>query len=65
MMLRSIETSDWVTFAVYGSWLNMTELEFDRLQQRCLDRRGPDAATLRREVTAWANALNSGDSDID
>ena len=37
---------------VHGSWLNMAEIEFNRLQQQCLDRRVPDPATLREEVAA-------------
>jgi hypothetical protein len=50
---------------VHGSWLNMAEIEFNRLQQQCLDRRIPDAATLRQEVAAWENSLNNEDTDID
>jgi len=50
---------------VHGSWLNMAEIEFNRLQQQCLDRRIPDAATLRQEVAAWKNSLNDEDTDID
>ena len=50
---------------VHGSWLNMAEIEFNRLQQQCLDRRIPDAATLRQEVAAWEDSLNVVDSDID
>ena len=30
---------------VHGSWLNMAEIEFNALEQQCLDRRIPDAAT--------------------
>ena len=50
---------------VHGSWLNMAEIEFNRLQQQCLDRRIPDAATLRQEVAAWKKSLNGEDTDID
>jgi len=34
-------------------------------QQQCLDRRIPDGKTLRQEVAAWENSLNSRDTDID
>ncbi|GAA0460345.1 hypothetical protein GCM10008985_15980 [Halococcus dombrowskii] len=50
---------------VHGSWLNMAEIEFNTLQQQCLDRRIPDAATLRQEVAAWKKERNSDDTDID
>jgi hypothetical protein len=50
---------------VHGSWLNMAEIEFNRLQQQCLDRRISDAATLRQEVAAWMTSLNNEESDID
>jgi hypothetical protein len=43
----------------HGSWLNMAELELSVLQRQCLDRRIPDAATLRELVTAWADARNA------
>src|SRR5712692_3251604 len=41
-----------------GSWLNMAEIEFAALSKQCLDRRIPDADTLRREVLAWADKRN-------
>jgi hypothetical protein len=50
---------------VHGSWLNMAEIEFNRLEQQCLDRRIPDAATLKQEVAAWTDSLNAQDTDID
>jgi len=50
---------------VHGSWLNMAEIEFNRLQQQCLDRRIPDAATLRQEVAAWEQSLNAADTEIE
>ena len=50
---------------VHGSWLNMAEIEFNRLQQQCLDRRIPDAATLRQEVAAWMSSLNNEESEMD
>ena len=43
----------------------MAEIEFNALQQQCLDRRIPDVATLRQEVAAWKNQRNSGETSID
>jgi hypothetical protein len=43
----------------------MAEIEFNALEQQCLDRRIPDAATLRQEVAAWKNQRNSGETSID
>ena len=42
----------------HGSWLNMAELELSHLSRQCLDRRIPDQATLRKEVTAWYKERN-------
>src|SRR5699024_11965950 len=50
---------------VHGSWLNMAEIEFNTLQQQCLDRRIPDGAILRQEVAARKKERNSADTDID
>ena len=41
-----------------GSWLNMAECEFAVLTTQGLARRVPDAAPLRREVTAWQERRN-------
>jgi hypothetical protein len=43
----------------HGSWLNMAEIEFSALQRQCLDRRIPDAETLRAEVAAWEDERNA------
>ena len=43
----------------HGSWLNMAEIELSVLTRQCLDRRIPDAATLRREIAAWEHARNA------
>ncbi len=43
----------------HGSWLNMAEIEFSVLRRQCLDRRIPDAATLKREVAAWVARRNA------
>jgi 3-methyladenine DNA glycosylase AlkC len=49
----------------HGSWLNMAEIELGALASQCLDRRIPDAATLRAEVAAWERTRNEPDSTID
>ena len=46
---------------VHGSWLNMAEIEFNALEQQCLDQRIPAAATLRQEVAAWRRERNSSE----
>lgn len=43
----------------HGSWLNMAEIEFSVLSKQCLDRRIPDQATLRQEITAWEAERNA------
>jgi transposase len=48
----------------HGSWLNMAECEFAVLTTQCLARRVPDAAALRREVTAWQERRNRAKSLI-
>ena len=47
-----------------GSWLNMAELVWSTLQTQCLNRRIPDAATLRSEVAAWETERNEMDVTI-
>ncbi|MBF0381198.1 MAG: transposase, partial [Magnetococcales bacterium] len=42
----------------HASWLNMAEIEISALQQQCLDRRIPDAETLKREINAWQRDRN-------
>ena len=49
----------------HGSWLNMAEIALSVLQQQCLDRRIPDAATLTREITAWEHQRNAEQATID
>lgn len=49
----------------HGSWLNMAEIELSVLSRQCLDRRIPDQASLRREVTAWAERRNRAKATID
>ncbi len=43
----------------HGSWLNMAESELSILARQCLDRRIADAATLARQVAAWAARRNA------
>ena len=50
---------------VHGSWLNMAEIEFNALCGQCLDRRIPDAETLRRESEAWVERRNEAGSDVE
>ena len=49
----------------HGSWLNMAEIELNVLTRQCLDRRIPDKATLIDETTAWQDARNCKESNID
>lgn len=49
----------------HGSWLNMAEIEFSVLTRQCLDRRIPDAETLRQEIAAWETARNENANKID
>jgi hypothetical protein len=55
---RLLDRIEWHFTPKHGSWLNMAELELSVLARQCLNRRLPDAATLQREVTAWATARN-------
>jgi len=50
---------EWHYTPRHGSWLNMAEIELSALARQCLDRRIPDAETLRREVTAWELRRNA------
>jgi hypothetical protein len=49
----------------HGSWLNIAEIELSVLSRQCLDRRIPDRATLRAEVTAWQDRRNGGDRKVE
>ena len=49
---------------VHGSWLNMAEIEFNRLKEHCLDRRIGDAETLQTELDAWTASRNDDESDV-
>ena len=49
----------------HGSWLDIAEVELSALSHQCLDRRIPDASTLRSEVAAWEQDLNSRQRGVD
>ena len=49
----------------HGSWLTIAELELSALSRQCLDRRLPDTATLRAEVTAWQEQRNAAGGAVD
>lgn len=49
---------------VHGSWLNMAEIELNRLQAQCLDRRMGNPDTLREAVRAWTDSRNGDESDV-
>lgn len=55
---RILEMLEFHYTPVHGSWLNMVEIEISALTKQCLDRRLPDAATLRSEVAAWLALRN-------
>lgn len=50
---------EWHYTPKHGSWLNVAEMELSALARQCLDRRIPDAQTLRREVAAWERQRNA------
>jgi len=49
----------------HGSWLNIAEIELRVLIGQCLDRRIPDAETLKREVSRWTLQRNTVGARID
>jgi transposase len=56
---RLAERVEWHYTPKHGSWLNMAEIELSVLARQCLDRRIPDAETLKREVAAWERRRNA------
>ncbi|WP_241966790.1 transposase [Haloplanus aerogenes] len=62
---RLLEKLEFYFTPKHGSWLNMVEIESSALTTECLDRRIPDAATLRAEVAAWERTRNEDESAID
>ena len=49
----------------HGSWLNMVEIEIGVLAEQCLDRRIPDADTLKSEIAAWQTSRNEQEATVD
>jgi hypothetical protein len=48
----------------HGSWLNIAEIELAALTRQCLDRRIDDLAVLNTELTAWQDATNADQRQI-
>jgi len=49
----------------HGSWLNIAEIELSALTRQCLDRRISDLGLLNTELTAWQNATNADQRQVD
>jgi hypothetical protein len=49
----------------HGSWLNIAETELSALTRQCLDRRIGDLDTLNTELSAWQNATNTDQRQVD
>lgn len=49
----------------HGSWLNIAEIELRVLIGQCLNRRIPDAETLKREVSRWKSERNTVGARVD
>jgi DDE superfamily endonuclease len=49
----------------HGSWLNIAEIELSALTRQCLDRRIADLDVLNAELTAWQNAVNADQRQVD
>lgn len=49
----------------HGSWLNIAEIELSCLTRGCLGRRIGDLDTLNRELTAWQQAVNADQRQVD
>lgn len=56
---------EWHYTPKHGSWLDVAEMELSVLARQCLDRRIPDASTLRREVQSWEQARNAATVKVD
>jgi hypothetical protein len=48
----------------HGSWLNIAEIELSALTRQCLDRRIDDLAVLNTELTAWQQATNADQRQV-
>ena len=62
---RLAERFEWHHTPKHGSWLNVAEMELSVVARQCLDRRIPDLATLRRDVTAWQQRRNAAVVKVD
>jgi DDE superfamily endonuclease len=49
----------------HGSWLNIAEIELSALTRQCLDRRINDLGKLNTELTAWQQAANTAQRQVD
>jgi hypothetical protein len=48
----------------HGSWLNIAEIELSALTRQCLDRRIDDIDVLNTELTAWQDATNADQRQV-
>ncbi len=48
----------------HGSWLNIAEIELSALTRQCLDRRISDLGILNTELSAWQNATNTDQRQV-
>jgi DDE superfamily endonuclease len=48
----------------HGSWLNIAEIELSALTRQCLDRRIENLDILNTELTAWQNAVNDDQRQV-
>lgn len=49
----------------HGSWLNIAEIELSALTRQCLDRRIGNLDILNTELSAWQNATNADQCQVD
>ena len=49
----------------HGSWLNIAEIELFCLTKQCLGRRIATLDALNVELTAWTNAINADERQVD
>ena len=49
----------------HGSWLNIAEIELAALTRQGLDRRISDLDILHTELSAWQNATNTDQRQVD
>jgi hypothetical protein len=56
---------EWHYTPKHGSWLDVAEMELSVLARQCLDRRIPDASTLKHEVQSWEQERNKAVVKVD